>query len=377
MAYFPITLLSIYYLCTIKTARKLLFSWFFQNYSILLPLCDVSPGPERQRLSRNDDDDEEEDVIVESSSLTLSVKKKLMATPTMCHYCFETLMDALDKKHSVHNSGHNTNNNHHPTKAPSFASELPDVLIECPLFVTWDKQQPSQPQQSRLMKRKGRGSDDMAATTTPPTPTIMDWHLRGCIGTLSPRRVTVALGEYALIAALNDRRFAPIVRSELHLLRVSVSLLTNYEECTNVFDWIVGIHGITIQFRAAASSSQSKSLSKQQQQVGGELFQDYNATYLPEVAKEQHWDHQKTITSLIQKAGYHGRVDDDLLKSITCTRYQSSKLGVTFHEFLAATNRTHEDGLPQRQPPNIHDTENVANAGSSSSSRHWASCNNL
>jgi uncharacterized protein (TIGR00296 family) len=336
-------------------------------------------------LSSNDDDDDD-DAIAELSSLALPVKKKLMATPAMCHYCFETLMDAFDKKRPSHNGRHNHNNDsnnnsnyQHPAKAPSFASELPDVRIECPLFVTWDKQQPSQQQQqSRLMKRKGRGSDDTpvtsTTTTTTTTPTItMDWQLRGCIGTLSPRRVTVAIGEYALIAALNDRRFAPIVRSELHLLRVSVSLLTNYEECTNVFDWIVGTHGITIQFRAAAPSKSSSSSSKQ---GGGGLFQDYNATYLPEVAKEQHWDHQKTITSLIQKAGYHGRVDDDLLQSIKCTRYQSSKQGVTFHEFLAATNRTCEDGLPQPQPSNILDTDNILPAGSSSS-RHWASCNNL
>lgn len=57
-------------------------------------------------------------------------------------------------------------------------------------------------------------------------------------------------------------------------------------------------------------------------------------SYLPEVASEQGWGQETAVESLIRKAGYHGRITGDLLKSIDCTRYQSSKRHVTFDEYV-------------------------------------------
>mmetsp|Transcript_19427 Transcript_19427/g.45205 ORF Transcript_19427/g.45205 Transcript_19427/m.45205 type:complete len:145 (+) Transcript_19427:239-673(+) len=143
----------------------------------------------------------------------------------MCLYCFDVLLKELKKRRVL-------------TVSPEFLHR-PD--LECPLFVTWDK-------------RKGNMFPGQ-------------YGLRGCIGTLSPKPLSTAIAEYALVAALKDRRFDPINTSEVRDLRVGVSLLVNYEECSHVHDWEVGVHGIIIKFFDSGT--------------------EYSATYLPEVAKEQ------------------------------------------------------------------------------------------
>ena len=222
---------------------------------------------------------------------------ELVATPSMCYHCFDVLINAL--------SSRNTNRN----ELPEFSKELTNISVECPLFVTWEK--------------KGNNGS---------------WQLRGCIGTLSPRLLVASIGEYAVTSALRDRRFHPIGISEVSSLRVSVSLLVQYEDCDHAYDWKVGIHGILINFTVAQ--------------------QHYNATYLPEVAKEQGWDQEKTVATLIQKAGYYGRVTNELLKSIQCTRYQSSKHKVDFEEYLTKHCNGEKNSIPQTQrrwsPCNIH-----------------------
>ncbi len=47
------------------------------------------------------------------------------------------------------------------------------------------------------------------------------------------------------------------------------------------------------------------------------------------------WSQEHTIQELVRKAGYAGRVTKDLVATIACTRYQSSKAGMTFHEYKA------------------------------------------
>jgi uncharacterized protein (TIGR00296 family) len=125
-----------------------------------------------------------------------------------------------------------------------------------------------------------------------------------------------SIGEYALISALRDRRFHPVSLSEFPTLRVSVSLLVQYEECDHCHDWSVGIHGIIIRWMDHSKQA------------------EFSATYLPEVASEQGWDQVVAVSSLIRKAGYHGSITEDLLQKIQCTRYQSSKQKVTFDEYM-------------------------------------------
>ena len=89
----------------------------------------------------------------------------------------------------------------------------------------------------------------MATTTTRASNAVRQ--LRGCIGTLSPKPLVTALGEYASLAAFGDRRFCPnrIIRiDELPKLRVAVLLLVNYCRCCTVCEWEIGRHGILIEF---------------------------------------------------------------------------------------------------------------------------------
>lgn len=200
------------------------------------------------------------------------MQQPLQATPEMCYHCFEVLIGSLVQ-------------NKKPSKVPDFVGDLSDKSVQCPLFVTWEKMH------------------------------FGSWQLRGCIGTLSPRRLDSSVGEYALTSALMDRRFHPIKQSEVKSLRVGVSLLVDYEACRHVYDWTVGVHGILIKFQVGSAQ--------------------YSATYLPEVAMEQKWNQETTVRSLIQKAGYNGDVSNDFLQSVRCTRYKSSKCKVSFDEFVA------------------------------------------
>jgi uncharacterized protein (TIGR00296 family) len=198
------------------------------------------------------------------------------ATINMCLNCFDTLVAALQPASSKA-----------LLEPTNFLNDLPVHDLECPLFITWDK---------RNNHHHG------------------DYELRGCIGSLQPQPLHRAVRNYALASALKDRRFSPISRDELPLLRVGVSLLIRYEPCAHVHDWIVGVHGIMIHFVCDGS--------------------EYNATYLPEVAGDRDWDTTTTVNSLIQKSGFVGQITDELLQAIACTRYQSSKIQMTFDEYV-------------------------------------------
>lgn len=201
--------------------------------------------------------------------------ESLQATPKMCHFCFVMLIWHLTGETIV------------PIDDINPFTDYPEDTM-CPLFVTWE---------------------------------VYDCHqykLRGCIGTLQPKPLTTALGEYAVTSATKDGRFSPVTIPELSELRVAVSLLVNYETCADCYDWEVGAHGIMISWRDA------------------ENLRTYSATYLPEVALEQQWSQVTAVESLIRKAGYTGSVNDALLQGIQCTRYQSSKCRVSYDQFVAS-----------------------------------------
>lgn len=64
------------------------------------------------------------------------------------------------------------------------------------------------------------------------------------------------------------------------------------------------------------------------------LRHKFSATYLPEIASEQGWDKFETIDSLIRKAGWNGRITEDIRRSIKLKRYQSQKCTVSWEEFV-------------------------------------------
>lgn len=191
----------------------------------------------------------------------------------MCYHSFDTLIEELQGKSK---SSRWRPLRNRPT--PGYAKDLPDVAIECPIFITWEKVRPATGFPANLLVGKGNEK---------PV-----YELRGCIGTLSPKPLITSVGDYALTSALKDRRFQPVTPQEIPSLRVAVSLLVQYEPCKDCLDWVVGTHGILIKFWSAKAN------------------RDYSATYLPEVAKEQGWDQMTAVTALIRKSGYAGKSRD-------------------------------------------------------------------
>lgn len=91
-------------------------------------------------------------------------------------------------------------------------------------------------------------------------------------------------------------------------------MLADFEECEPM-QWIIGTHGIQISFQFEGKS--------------------HNATYLPDVALEQGWDHVETLTSLVEKAlGYNVQLPL-VMNTLTVVRYQTSKASLTYQQFLS------------------------------------------
>ena len=137
--------------------------------------------------------------------------------------------------------------------------------------------------------------------------------LRGCIGTFVSDNLEKNLQNFSIVAALKDRRFAPISAKEIPNLNVGVSLLINFEDAKDCYDWEVGKHGIQIFF----------------EESGGH----FSATFLPEVPIEHKMDKNTTLQNLIRKAGYWGDLED-VDKKIKMRRYQSIKLFMSYEEYL-------------------------------------------
>ncbi|XP_066190137.1 nuclear protein AMMECR1 isoform X2 [Sylvia atricapilla] len=178
--------------------------------------------------------------------------------------------------------------------------------------------------------------------TNDPYPLFVTWkigrdkRLRGCIGTFSAMNLHSGLREYTLTSALKDSRFPPVTRDELPRLFCSVSLLTNFEDVCDYMDWEVGVHGIRIEFINEKGSKRT-------------------ATYLPEVAKEQGWDHIQTIDSLLRKGGYKAPITNEFRKTIKLTRYRSEKMTMSYTEYLAHRQHHHfQNGIGHPLPPYNH-----------------------
>ena len=104
--------------------------------------------------------------------------------------------------------------------------------------------------------------------------------LRGCIGYIEPHKpLYQAVVENGYNAARRDRRFLPVAPGELDDLSIEVSVLTPPRPIETYADFRVGEQGVI--------------LSKDGRR----------AVFLPEVATEQGWDRDQTLTQLATKAG--------------------------------------------------------------------------
>jgi MEMO1 family protein len=104
--------------------------------------------------------------------------------------------------------------------------------------------------------------------------------LRGCIGTLvAVEPLYLSVHHNAINASLRDPRFDAVSPAELPKLEVDVSVLSPMRPIPSLQEFKLGQHGIVMHKGRAG------------------------AVYLPEVAPEQGWTVEETVTSLSQKAG--------------------------------------------------------------------------
>jgi len=104
--------------------------------------------------------------------------------------------------------------------------------------------------------------------------------LRGCIGSLMPMApLYESVHDNAVNAAMKDHRFRPVSVLELPQLDVHISVLSPIVPINGIDEFKLGEHGIILE----------KGFGR--------------AVYLPEVAPEQGWTVEETLSSLSQKAG--------------------------------------------------------------------------
>ena len=110
------------------------------------------------------------------------------------------------------------------------------------------------------------------------------------------------------------------------------------------------MHGIRISFNqptalmalsngssgSSTPSESSSSPSRWGRSGAGGYFsrRPLSACYLPDVAPEQGWDRIEAVDSAIRKAGYEGRITEELRRSVKMRRYQSRKCAVGWAEFV-------------------------------------------
>jgi uncharacterized protein (TIGR00296 family) len=136
--------------------------------------------------------------------------------------------------------------------------------------------------------------------------------LRGCLGTFESECLEDNLTKFALFSAFKDTRFSPIGAKDILRLNCGVSLLTNFEQADNVYDWEIGIHGIIIDL-----------------EYNGRR---YHATFLPEIPFERKWDKCTTLLTLLRKSGFYGsfiNIEND----IKLTRFKSIKSNISYIEY--------------------------------------------
>jgi len=125
--------------------------------------------------------------------------------------------------------------------------------------------------------------------------------LRGCIGHMAEDRpLCEVVAAMAMQAAFNDRRFEPLTEEEWPDVSIEVSVLTPYRAIGGPGEIVIGRDGVVLRSRGRS------------------------AVYLPQVAPEQGWDREETLTHLCAKAGLGG----DCWRSADLFTFQAE----VFHE---------------------------------------------
>ncbi|KAG6025733.1 hypothetical protein E4U19_002998 [Claviceps sp. Clav32 group G5] len=167
-----------------------------------------------------------------------------------------------------------------------------------PLFVTWNT----------ISDDKSLDDDDEEDEDEEG-----DRSLRGCIGTFESQPLSIGIPEYAIASSLQDTRFSPIKMTELPSLRVTVTLLTDFEKVDDPYDWEIGVHGIKLSFTDRGHR--------------------YGGTYLPNVAPEQRWNREETLKNLARKTGWRAGRSSWASLQLKVTRYRGRTATMKYSEY--------------------------------------------
>jgi uncharacterized protein (TIGR00296 family) len=213
----------------------------------------------------------------------------IQATEEMCFYCFDVLINHLEGR-----------------SCPQPPAGIDDTAAL--IFVTWR-----------------RGDPETGI-------------LRGCKGcTAGPKPLPEQLRRYAILSGTQDTRFDPITRQEVSELSCHVSILHSFETVEHYSDWIVGVHGVTIDFEVYDHPVNDKHTSSSN--LGKPTFEGH-AIFLPGVAPSNNWDQETTIVQLIRKAGYKGKVDMSKIRIVT-TRFQTASAHTHYNDYIKARSNNH------------------------------------
>lgn len=105
--------------------------------------------------------------------------------------------------------------------------------------------------------------------------------------------------------------------------------MSPFEPCDDYLDWEIGVHGVYLCMKNPALGEYDERASTHRSQEKEEL----TVTFLPEVALSQGWSKQETIDKAIRKAGWNGKITEQMRKSLRVYRYSSHKATVTWDEF--------------------------------------------
>jgi len=109
---------------------------------------------------------------------------------------------------------------------------------------------------------------------------MSEYELRGCIGNILGRHALAdSVRILACDAAFHDPRFPPLTDAELARVRLEITLLTDPKPVASPKEIVVGRDGILF------------------------FCQDRQSVFLPQVATEQGWNLEQTLSALSRKAG--------------------------------------------------------------------------
>jgi len=130
--------------------------------------------------------------------------------------------------------------------------------------------------------------------------------LRGCIGNIMAHETLgMNIAHNAVNSAFGDPRFPNLAEEELTDVEIEISILTPARPIAAPEDFIIGEHGIILECRGRS------------------------AVFLPQVAPEQGWSREDTLTHLCHKANLPFRAwqsDDAKLSVFTAIVFSEKEL---------------------------------------------------